>query len=175
MILLEVGVMKNQKRSQISTRKIFKKSIIAIYFIIFIISIIFLFIGLFGNIQGSYIFIILTFCLLLPLFIVINIPEAQETRHRTFQKGNEKIDPEISFLKNEPIVGLHERIDIISWCIICHFPIYKNEEVLACPICHSTAHKSDLLEWVKIKGSCPNCGVPLKQLDFYYQPSLSSI
>ncbi len=45
----------------------------------------------------------------------------------------------------------------VAICIICHFPIYEHQETIKCPYCKKYAHKSDFLEWIKIKGLCPNC------------------
>lgn len=47
-------------------------------------------------------------------------------------------------------------------CSICLSKIAASEEILECPSCHSLAHKTHLLEWLKIKGCCPVCRNPLK-------------
>ncbi|NVM03452.1 MAG: hypothetical protein HWN67_14080 [Candidatus Helarchaeota archaeon] len=50
----------------------------------------------------------------------------------------------------------------LTGCSICLLKIGSTEEVLRCPYCNSLAHKSHLLEWLKIKGVCPVCKYPLK-------------
>ncbi len=46
----------------------------------------------------------------------------------------------------------------IAKCVVCDLLIYENEEFTTCPICNAIAHRTHLLEWLKIKGFCPNCG-----------------
>ncbi|MDH5403309.1 MAG: HEAT repeat domain-containing protein [Candidatus Heimdallarchaeota archaeon] len=52
-------------------------------------------------------------------------------------------------------------------CITCRLVIGKDEDTLQCQSCLLFSHKSHLLEWIKIKGSCPNCHNNLKQKDFH--------
>jgi len=50
-------------------------------------------------------------------------------------------------------------------CIVCNLVINpSNEEVVYCSHCHSPAHRSHLIEWVKIKGFCPVCKKEIKIL-----------
>ena len=53
---------------------------------------------------------------------------------------------------------------IVAHCIVCNLPIYDSEETLKCPHCGLPSHKPHLLEWVKIKNSCPNCDYKLTNL-----------
>lgn len=62
----------------------------------------------------------------------------------------------------------YENEEIISECIICKSSIYSSDDILECPACEGKAHKSELLEWIKIKGYCPKCGLLLKQNNFNY-------
>jgi len=42
-------------------------------------------------------------------------------------------------------------------CPICRKPILYGENVLDCTFCGIVAHAPHLLEWLRIKGTCPNC------------------
>ncbi|MFX0133591.1 MAG: RING finger domain-containing protein [Candidatus Hodarchaeota archaeon] len=53
----------------------------------------------------------------------------------------------------------------LTGCSICLLKIGSSEEILRCPYCNSLAHKSHLLEWLKLKGVCPVCKNPLKWID----------
>ena len=47
-------------------------------------------------------------------------------------------------------------------CPLCKKTFIKNEIVIRCKKCLSTYHKSEFLEWIKVKGFCPNCNQKLK-------------
>lgn len=51
-------------------------------------------------------------------------------------------------------------------CIVCHHHIGIEVPTLMCPHCGGEAHRSHLLEWLKVKGTCPNCGRKLSRSDF---------
>ncbi len=42
-------------------------------------------------------------------------------------------------------------------CSVCKLPISFGSEYLECYHCQNVAHKEHLLEWVKVKGTCPVC------------------
>jgi hypothetical protein len=42
-------------------------------------------------------------------------------------------------------------------CSVCKLPISFGSEHLECYHCQNVAHKEHLLEWVKVKGTCPVC------------------
>lgn len=42
-------------------------------------------------------------------------------------------------------------------CPICRKPVLYGENVLECTFCGIEAHAPHLLEWLRIKGTCPNC------------------
>ena len=44
-------------------------------------------------------------------------------------------------------------------CIVCGLPIKyeQKDEKLYCPHCRNPAHRTHLLEWIKLKGICPLC------------------
>ncbi len=46
-------------------------------------------------------------------------------------------------------------------CSVCGKGIQIFDEVLACPLCNSKAHSEHLVEWVKMRSSCPICKKPL--------------
>ena len=51
-------------------------------------------------------------------------------------------------------------------CSVCKLPISYGSETLQCHQCENIAHKEHLLEWIKVKGSCPVCQTSLKTGDF---------
>jgi len=53
----------------------------------------------------------------------------------------------------------------IPQCITCLLPIIQGDDFVKCPYCGSFAHRSHLVEWVKIKGSCPYCKERLTEFD----------
>ena len=47
-------------------------------------------------------------------------------------------------------------------CPVCSKPLNINEPaLLSCPHCNALGHEAHLKEWVKIRGTCPNCKVRL--------------
>lgn len=42
-------------------------------------------------------------------------------------------------------------------CTTCKLNIGQGEDSLHCPYCKRPSHSKHLLEWLKIKGECPNC------------------
>jgi len=57
-------------------------------------------------------------------------------------------------------------------CSVCKLPISFGVETAECPHCENIAHREHLLEWIKVKGSCPVCQRHLKAADI--KPSVSS-
>lgn len=55
---------------------------------------------------------------------------------------------------------------ITGKCPICKLSLYASEDILSCVICNAKAHRTHLLEWVKIKGYCPICNSNLKSFNF---------
>jgi len=61
-------------------------------------------------------------------------------------------------LNRRPLPKVHyKQAEIISKCSVCKLAIFASEDILTCPFCGAIAHEIDLLEWIKIKGYCPNC------------------
>ncbi len=56
--------------------------------------------------------------------------------------------------------------DIIEKCSVCNRDIISGDQIVRCPSCHIPSHRDHLLEWIKIKGYCPNCKEKLSRLDF---------
>ncbi|MCF2142461.1 MAG: tetratricopeptide repeat protein [Candidatus Heimdallarchaeota archaeon] len=56
--------------------------------------------------------------------------------------------------------------DLPEPCPVCRRPIAKGQKIATCPYCHSVAHYSHLVEWVKVQGTCPICRRHLKTDDF---------
>ena len=139
-------------------RREIKRYFTAIYFLGFIISMITLSLGLTGDINSSIIYICTTFCFLIPLFIILLVLELYHPKRKK-SKQIRKI------LKPEPVVI--KSFNIIGHCIVCDLVIEENDDFITCPRCSALAHKLHLLEWIKIKGYCPNCNNPIKQIDLF--------
>jgi Zn finger protein HypA/HybF involved in hydrogenase expression len=50
-------------------------------------------------------------------------------------------------------------------CMVCHHPIEFADAVLICPHCQGQAHRIHILEYLKVKGSCPNCQADLDEFE----------
>lgn len=59
-------------------------------------------------------------------------------------------------------------------CMVCHLPIEFADTVLVCPYCQGQAHRIHILEYVKVKGSCPNCQADLDEFKLIPKMSLES-
>lgn len=51
-------------------------------------------------------------------------------------------------------------------CSVCNLEIISGDKVVKCPYCGALSHRVHLLEWIKVRGYCPNCKEKLSQLDF---------
>lgn len=51
-------------------------------------------------------------------------------------------------------------------CSVCKLPISFGSSTLECPHCHTIAHQEHLLEWIKVKGTCPVCQQKLTLAEF---------
>jgi len=50
-------------------------------------------------------------------------------------------------------------------CMVCNLFVNPSyEEVVHCPYCNQPAHYIHLIEWIKVKGKCPNCKREIKML-----------
>ncbi|NHK31024.1 MAG: hypothetical protein FK730_06705 [Asgard group archaeon] len=67
---------------------------------------------------------------------------------RCFSCGEERTNV------NEPCSNCG--IDTVQ-CSVCKLPISFGSDYLECYHCQNVAHKEHLLEWVKVKGTCPIC------------------
>lgn len=47
-------------------------------------------------------------------------------------------------------------------CSVCKLNLGDGEERIGCPSCDTPAHAKHLQEWVRIKGTCPNCREKVK-------------
>lgn len=59
-------------------------------------------------------------------------------------------------------------------CMVCHHPIEFDDSVLLCPHCQGQAHRIHILEYLKVKGSCPNCQADLDEYELIPKMSLES-
>ncbi len=53
----------------------------------------------------------------------------------------------------------------IYQCEICSQSIVYGDDFAKCPHCGTFFHSDHLLEWLKVKGNCPNCKEPLSEID----------
>ncbi|MHA1604451.1 MAG: hypothetical protein ACTSWF_07365, partial [Candidatus Freyarchaeota archaeon] len=50
-------------------------------------------------------------------------------------------------------------------CSVCQLNIVFGDDVVRCPHCCVLSHRDHLLEWIKIRGFCPNCRERLIESD----------
>jgi hypothetical protein len=58
-------------------------------------------------------------------------------------------------------------------CTVCSQPIEESEEVVQCPRCRSIAHKTHMLEWLHVHGTCPSCGHNLTESELIEKAALA--
>jgi hypothetical protein len=49
-------------------------------------------------------------------------------------------------------------------CSVCHEDIFSEDRPVKCPHCGALSHREHLAEWIREKGSCPECGGKLKEI-----------
>lgn len=59
-------------------------------------------------------------------------------------------------------------------CMVCLLPIEFADAVLVCPHCEGQAHRVHILEYLKVKGSCPNCQADLDEFELIPKMRLDS-
>ncbi len=89
-----------------------------------------------------------------------NLPSPLSNSTKVLPKLSEKIH-HLTF--NLPV---NHECDVGEVCSVCKLSIDAHEEEIWCPNCHAPAHRTHLLEWIKIKGFCPNCSTKLRLSDF---------
>ncbi|MDD1779404.1 MAG: hypothetical protein LUQ65_14675, partial [Candidatus Helarchaeota archaeon] len=79
---------------------------------------------------------------------------------------NGEIDPITKVIVLPPRVErISEQVSKQLRCMVCNLIINPSqEEVCHCPHCNYPAHYVHLVEWIKIKGKCPNCKREIKML-----------
>jgi DNA-directed RNA polymerase subunit RPC12/RpoP len=55
---------------------------------------------------------------------------------------------------------------IMGICIVCKLKMKQGDDVVRCPYCGYSAHKTHMLEWLHVKGYCPVCHRHLDEEDF---------
>ena len=50
-------------------------------------------------------------------------------------------------------------------CSVCQLSIKYGESILICPHCNCQAHRIHILEYLKVKGTCPNCQEDLDEYE----------
>jgi len=68
--------------------------------------------------------------------------------------GTENLD-NASFNTEKRLLILSQ---VPSICPVCKGVIKPTDTKIRCPACHVEAHKDHFLEYLKIHGTCPNCG-----------------
>ncbi|MFX1299569.1 MAG: zinc ribbon domain-containing protein [Promethearchaeota archaeon] len=58
-------------------------------------------------------------------------------------------------------------------CSVCQHSIEYGESILICPHCNSQAHRTHILEFLKVKGTCPNCEEDLDEYELL-EPDVNS-
>lgn len=58
-------------------------------------------------------------------------------------------------------------------CSVCQHSIEFGEPILICPHCNSQAHRAHILEYLKVKGVCPNCQADLDEYELL-EPDFTS-
>jgi predicted amidophosphoribosyltransferase len=51
-------------------------------------------------------------------------------------------------------------------CMVCNLELNEGDDVVWCPHCGNPAHKAHLLEWIRVKSTCPICRKYLSQQFF---------
>jgi hypothetical protein len=51
-------------------------------------------------------------------------------------------------------------------CMVCKLELSEGEDVVWCPHCGNPAHKTHLLEWIRMRNTCPICGKHLSEQFF---------
>ncbi len=107
----------------------------------------------------------------------IKIPARSTIYISSFDGVIAKVAPNIPVILNSsnnkglpnPFSNLQKRIKNkfmnatkIGNCAICKLPITKYQDYLKLPCCKALAHKEHILEWLKIKGTCPHCKTRIK-------------
>jgi len=79
---------------------------------------------------------------------------------------NGEIDPVTKVIVLPPRVErVSEQAPKQLRCMVCNLIINPSQEqVCHCPHCNYPAHYPHLIEWIKIKGKCPNCKKEIKML-----------
>jgi hypothetical protein len=79
---------------------------------------------------------------------------------------NGEIDPITKVIVLPPRVErMSEQAPKQMRCMVCNLIINPSqEEICHCPHCNYPAHYIHLIEWIKIKGKCPNCKREIKML-----------
>jgi hypothetical protein len=60
-------------------------------------------------------------------------------------------------------------------CMVCQHPLRFTDSSLQCPYCQGLAHRVHFLEYLKVKGTCPNCHADLDEHELIPTMNPSSI
>jgi Zn finger protein HypA/HybF involved in hydrogenase expression len=59
-------------------------------------------------------------------------------------------------------------------CIVCHHNLHAADSILQCPECEGRAHRVHFLEYLKVKGKCPQCHAELDKHKLLVKKNLDS-
>ncbi len=51
-----------------------------------------------------------------------------------------------------------QKIETHRHCVVCKAELYPGERIVLCPSCQAQGHHGEYLEFMKVKGECPDCG-----------------
>jgi hypothetical protein len=101
-----------------------------------------------------------------PPVFAQNMQEAFDAYNQRLQQAleiAEKKKEDLSALalnSVEKYLGKLEKNDI---CMVCKLILNEKDDILQCPVCESLYHKDHLMEWIKVKNTCPVCSQNLKK------------
>ncbi|MEM3563797.1 MAG: RING finger protein [Candidatus Jordarchaeaceae archaeon] len=91
---------------------------------------------------------------LIALHLEVSTMKSECRQVEKVEEEEEK--PEIRLVFTEP--QTEEVEEERDECPICRKVLLEGDKTEVCPNCLERFHRDHLLEWVKVKGTCPNCG-----------------
>ena len=81
-------------------------------------------------------------------------------------KTEDEFNADLQMQQMDYLTQIEHNTPALGACAVCQLGIYPSDELLRCPNCKTLTHRDHFLEWIKIKGFCPDCITPLKLVDF---------
>jgi len=116
------------------------------------------------------------FVAFLALFpsVINEIIEGRLSKKESYEKGEverllrENVCTSCGAKVPEGLDACLECGEIVVRCALCKF-IISPREACYCPYCNCSFHRDHLLEWIKIKGSCPHCARRISREEVRWQ------